>query len=288
MALEIVDYKYSEITKNLSDLILIILSKEYPLRIGEICQRLSKEFAVRPTFQAVRKSLNTLATKKILLIENKSYRINKNFILDQKRLMDAMQKNYFSGEKPEKAINWNKSPETPTTYVCESLLKADQLCNEIILDWAHDLKEEEDHVFCFQTPHYWYVFGQLGVESTILLELQSLKVDAYYTVDNTRLLDKWTRIFYKDYNVNYYVNSKPDHTKTTIGVFGDFVVQYDYPEDIFKAIDIFYKESKDLKTMNISKIAKILKMKTPINLVVMKNKLIAAKLKQEMTRKFKS
>ena len=287
MALEVINSKYSEITKNLNDLILLILAKEYPLKIGEICLRLRREFNVKLTFQAVRKSLNILVDKKILIYQDKAYAINKNFILDQKRFADTMLKNYFTGEHPVKAIDWNKSPEAPTMYTCDNLLKADQLCNEIILDWVHQRKKEDDPTFCFQTPHYWYIFGQLGVESNILEELRELGIDAYYYVDNATIIDKWTKQFYDAHHIKYVVTTKPTKTKTTIGVFGDFIVQYDYPEDVYKIIDEFYQKTKDLSTMNLSTIAKILKTKTPITLTVMKNKLIAAKLKEEMKSKFK-
>ena len=75
MALEVIDSVYGEYKKQLNDLILITLAKEYPLKIGEICRILQNEFHITVSFQAVRKSLNILAERKILTINNKKYRL---------------------------------------------------------------------------------------------------------------------------------------------------------------------------------------------------------------------
>jgi len=287
MTLEVIDSRYGEAKKTLHDLIIIILAKEYPLKIGEICQRLRKQFNVKLSFQAVRKSLNILTERKILIIKDKAYFINKNHILEVKRLTDQLMKNYFSGEKQVAQKEWSDVEGSYTTYTFENLIKTDQFCNEIILDWAYNLKEEDDRVFCFHSPHYWYVFGQLGLESSILTDIKANGIDAYYLADGNTLLDKWTIKFYKGHKINYKISPQKEKLKTTMGVFGDFIVQYDYPEELFNKIEEFYTNTKNLETMDITKIAQILKFKTSITMTVMKNKTIACKLKEEILSKFK-
>ena len=41
MAIEVFDTRYGDYKKQIPDLILVILAKEYPLKIGEICYRFS-------------------------------------------------------------------------------------------------------------------------------------------------------------------------------------------------------------------------------------------------------
>ena len=70
MTLEIIDSRYGEYKKIVCDIIMIILAKEYPLTIGEITKQLKNNFEVDISFQAVRKSLNNMVDRKILLVED--------------------------------------------------------------------------------------------------------------------------------------------------------------------------------------------------------------------------
>ena len=286
MALEIIDNRFGEYKKLLPDLLLLILTKEHPLTIGEITARLRNNFNVKISFQAVRKCLNNMLERKIINVEDKTYSINKNYVLELKRMTDQILKNYFQGSKKSKVVAWSEKPESYASYVFENFIKTDQFCNEIILDWAHNIKDEDDHTFCFQSPHYWYVFGQLGTESSFLTEIKALKVKAHYIADGHTLLDKWTKKFYDAHEVKYKINSSVTKMKTSIGVFGDFVVQYDYPNELYEEIGKFYKETKNLETLNITQIAVLLELKSKIIFTVMKNKAIAQKIKEELLSKF--
>src|SRR3989344_333366 len=271
MTLEIIDSRYGEYKKIVCDIIMIILAKEYPLTIGEITKQLKNNFEVDISFQAVRKSLNNMVDRKILLVEDKKYFVNKNYILELKRITDQLLKNYFQGSKLGKVVVWSEKPESHSTYVFENFIKTDQFCNEIILDWAHNLKEGEDNRFFFQSPHFWYIFVQLGIESSFLKEIKALKVKAYYLCDGKTLLDRWTKKFYDAHNIKYMINTFSTSMKTTIAVFGDFVVQYDYSASIYEKIEEFYKVAKDIDTTNLAKIAQLSEFPTNISLIVMKN-----------------
>ena len=281
MALEIVDSRYGEVSKSLPDLIIIILAKEYPLRMGEINKKLKRDFNVKLSFPAIRKSLNIMTEKKILKLKDKSFSINKNYILENKRLSDQLLKNYFIGEKAEKSLP-AKSKESHSTYMFENLIQADQFWTEIVLEWAYNLKENDDKRFFFHGPHCWYIFGHLGLESTFLLELKSHNIKPYYLVEGRTIIDKWSKNFYESHHVNYAINKNSKIFNTAIGVFGDYIIQYEYPEKLFKEMEKFYNSSKNFETMKITEIALLLKMKTNINLIVMKNKTIASTLKEEI------
>lgn len=288
MALEMQDYRFGEHLKTVNDFVLIMLAKESPLTIGQVAKKLRADFKVSITFQGVRKSLHTLTRRKVLESQGTSYRISKQFILEAKRLSDQMMKNYFPGDKGTPGIRWTETSITQkqATYTFEDFIRADQFCNEIILDWAYNRKEGEDSTFCFQSPHYWYVFAQLGIESSFLLELKRLKVDAFYLCEGNTLLDKWTKRFYDTHKIRYALTKKGERMKTTIGAFGDFIVQYDYPEDLFRQVESFYRKAASLETMNLSQIAKLSEFKSSITFTVIRNRAIAEKVKRDILSKF--
>ena len=286
MALEVIDSVYGEYKKQLNDLILITLAKEYPLKIGEICRILQNEFHITVSFQAVRKSLNILAERKILTINNKKYSIEKNYALELKRITDQIMKNYFSGHKDNKSLPTQKT-ETISTYEFEDIIKVDQFWAEIVLDWMQNLKEQDEHTVLFHGPHCWYIYGHLALEYNYLAELKSHNIKLYYLINGNTLIDQWAAKFYNNY-AEYKINNPPKEMKSVIGVFGDFIIQYDYPEEIYSRMEEFYHKAKTLDTTELKKIAEILKQKTSIKVILMKNKILAEKIREEMLSKFKN
>ncbi len=286
MALEIQDPRYGAYSKNLPDLILIVLARQYPLRTGDIVRILKKEFFIRLSFQAIQKSLRMLEARKILISTDKGFSIAREYILEMKRLTDQMLSNYYHGSKLGNIREWSSKLESFSTYTFDNFIMLDQFCNEIILEWARNLKEGDDRTYCFQSPHFWYVLGQTGVESSLLAELRALHIDAYYVAENKTLLDTWTKRFYDKHGISYIINKKPSMAKTTIGVFGDFVIQYDYPDSIQTRIAAFYKHTKNLDTFDLAGIAKLLSSTTKIQFTVLKNKAIADKIKNEIISLF--
>jgi len=285
MALEVIDSRYGEYKKQLNDLILVVLAKEYPLKIGEICHRLKNEFYVNLSFQAVRKSLNAMAERKVLIVKDKSYSIDKNYSLEMKRLSDQIMKNYFSGYNDKKSLPTQKQ-ESISTYEFEDLIKVDQFWAEVVLDWMYNLKEQDERIVLFQGPHCWYIFGHLALEYNYITELKSHNIELYYLVDGNTLLDKWAQKFYSNW-AQCKINSTSKEMKTVIGVFGEYIIQYDYPDDLYSQMDEFYRRATELELIDLKKIAQLLKFKTKIKTVVMKNKILAQKIKDDIIRNFR-
>jgi hypothetical protein len=285
MALEVIDSRYGEYKKQLHDVILLVLAKEYPLKIGEICHRLKNEFHVELSFQAIRKSLNAMVERKILSLKDKSYSIDKNYSLELKRISDQIMRNYFAGDKRGKSLP-TQTKEAISTYEFETLILADQFVNEVIFDLVYNMKESDDNRFFFNGPHLWYVFAHLGMEQAVLEDVFLHKIKIYNLTNGNTVLDKWEKKFYGKYG-RYQINPDSTEIKTALNVFGEYIIQYDYPEEIYSRLEEFYQSTKDLETLDLIKIADILRFKTKIKVMVMKNKTIADKLREEILSKFK-
>ena len=226
-----------------------------------------------------------MVERKILILKDKAYKIDKSYSLEMKRLSDQIMKNYFSGHIDNKSLPTQKQEEM-TTYEFEDLIKVDQFWAEIVLDWVYNLKGQDDHRVVFQGPHCWYIFGHLALEYNYISELKAHSIESYYLINEDTPLDKWASKFYNNW-ATYKINSPNPEMKTVIGVFGNYVIQYDYPEELYSQLEKFYQDSKDLESVNLRQIAEILKFKTKIKVIVMKNKTIALKLKEEILSKFK-
>src|SRR3989344_101951 len=282
MAVELFIPEYGKTKKTLQDIIMIILAKEFPLTTGEIAKRAKGNFKVGVTFQAIRKSLRALVEKKVLIEKDKAFLVNKEYILELRRLSDQFLRNYFTAERKNKLPTWSSVGEGHTSYVFDNLLQADKFWGEVVLDWARNLKEDEDRRFCFHGPHCWYPLGHLGTESDFLLELKENKVKSYYLVEGNTPLDVWTKEFYIEHKVNYSINKPWRELKAAIGVFGEFIIQFDYPGTTYRKIEEFYKKSSSLSGMNMAAIARLLKGNIEIKLVVINNQTIALKLKEDI------
>jgi len=290
MALEITDQRYGSFSKTLPDMILLILAKEYPLTVGQITKILKGEFKAKVSYQAVRKSLFALAKRKILAESENKFSVSKEYLKEQKRLLDQFFANYFTAENKEKLPLYSKKREEYTTYTFETLLQVDKFWGELVLDWAYNLKKEDDKRFVFNGPHCWYVLGHLGAEYDFLNLLKANGVTCYYLVEGKTLLDKWSKDFYQTNGAVYKINEKknPHILRTAMGVFGDNIIQFDYPEDIFRQMEKFYSSTKSFSSLEINKIAEILKKKTSIKFIFSKNQVVADKLKEEIIAKCKN
>jgi len=284
MALEVIDSRYGDYKKQLNDLILVILAKEYPLKIGEIHHKLKNEFNITLSIQAVRKSLNIMVNRRILTVKEKAYAIEKSYTLELKRLTDQILKNYFSGHKDNKSLPTQKQ-ESISTYEFEDLIKVDQFWAEIVLDWMYNLKESDEKICLFHGPHCWYVFGHLALEYNYIVELKSHNIELYYLIEGNTEIDKWVSKFYNNWTA-YKINPQTREMKTVIGVFGEFIIQYDYPDDIYSRMEKFYTDAKSLESAELKSIAEILKSKTKIKVTVIRNIAMAESIKNDILSKF--
>lgn len=285
MAIEITDSRYGKSKKTLHDIILLILAKEFPLTIGEISKRIKKNFKIKLTFQAIRKSILILKERKILEEKEKKYSIKKSYILETRQFSDQLLRNYYLGEKNKALPTWYPE-EKYTEYIFKNLLQADKFWGEIVLDWARNLKENDEKEFYFHGPHCWYPFGHLGTENDFLRELNEHGVKCYYLVDSNTRLDKWIKSFYEDCHAKY-ITINNNQIKSALGIFGNFIIQFDYTDSIFKELDDIFKKTNNIEDISLSRIALLLKKESKVNLTVTNNKMIAQKLKNELKVNFR-
>ncbi len=288
MSLELSVSDESKIKKTLSDGIIFILSREFPLTIGEITKRIKKHFKINPTFQAVRKAILALKERKIILLNSNLVSINKEYILEEKKLTDQLLASYFSLQKDKKSALFSEDAEH-STYFFENLIQADSFWSELVIDWQKTLKKGDDYRFFFYGPHCWYPFGHLGLERDFLMQLRGNDVKLYYLVGNDFPLDKWIGKFYKSLKVNYKTKNEKNSTRNKIamGIFGDFVIQFEYPKETYDLLNKIFKNSKNLESINLSELANVLKRNSKIKFTILRNNLIADNLKKEILNNFK-
>jgi hypothetical protein len=282
MAVHLQDPRYGASTKTLHDLILLVLSKEYPLRGGEIKARLQRQFDVSVSVQAVHKALQTLKERSILEEEQNRYKVRKEYVLEIKGFAEEMAKSYFPGDARAVPLR-TREGHSERSFEFATLVQADKFWSEVVLEWARNLPPGEDKRFFFHGPHCWYVFGHLVLERDFLEELHRHGIRAYYLVDGQTGMDASVGRFYVAHHVRYAIGKGEKKTQSALGVFGSSVIQFEYPAPLLKRLDAFFaREGKD----DLARIADILGEDTKIILSVLSNKTIAEKLKDEIFSRF--
>ena len=78
---------------NVKNLVFSILANEYPLKIIEITNLIRKRYGKTVSFQAVRKSLFELIEEGIIIKDQKSFSLNKNWIFETKNELEKIYNN---------------------------------------------------------------------------------------------------------------------------------------------------------------------------------------------------
>ena len=78
---------------NVKNLVFSILANEYPLKIIEITNLIRKRYGKTVSFQAVRKSLFELIEEGIIIKDQRSFSLNKNWVFETKYELEKIYNN---------------------------------------------------------------------------------------------------------------------------------------------------------------------------------------------------
>jgi hypothetical protein len=275
----------SGVRKTSPELILLILSKEYPLTIKEIHTRLKDKFKIKVSFQAIRKTLNIMVEQNKLDQKRKEYQVSKEWIKDNKQLMDNLIKNYFTGERKEKPPKISSIGKESQVYHFENPLQTDKFFGELLLDVASMPVEK---ILCIQAMHYWYFLGHFGTESDFIQEMIRRRTKLYYVAYGESALDRLSKKFYKQHGVEFEIIKKQEFDKySEIGVMDDLIIEIRYPKEFVDELQSIFKRTKKLEDLDFLKFGKTIKGSYPTTLTILRNKTIANNIRESILRYFK-
>jgi len=83
------------------DAIVNVLASEWPLTLKEIYFAVVKQYSLRVSYQAVHKALKQLVEFKVLVKQERRYRLNIEWIRNLKMLGASLEKEYSQSKKEE-------------------------------------------------------------------------------------------------------------------------------------------------------------------------------------------
>ena len=267
---------------NVKSLVFSILTREYPLKIIEIKNLINKRYGKMVSFQAVRKAMLELLDDGILMKKDYSFVINKQWVLESKKALDELYSTIYLEEKIPVKIS--SIGEELSVFSFNSLAELMKFWEDLINDWFSKLSGRSMKVNCWQGAHSWEALLFPETEQRIMSQLKKKGVRSYILTTGNTDLDKLVLKFYKDLGIKVLrVPSSSFFDKEYyVGTYGDLVVQTRYPKEIVEEMDLFFKKTKSLKTLDLKELSEITNKKINIKLSVSKNPDMAKQINQSI------
>jgi hypothetical protein len=276
-----------EDTKNAKDLVFSILSSKQPLTMIEIVNIIHKQYNVSLTYQAVKKAIDNLIQKKVLVKNGKHLKINKEWLINLKIQIDNMIAKYETGK-----VVSNYKAETldheSSVYTFSTLIDLDNFWNDILMYLADNLKEDETKIFITISHYPWWLLINLGKE-TKTFDYYNKKGIKCYTIHHTDYpLTLWGKKIYADVGMDFAIfkDSKAKEW-VNMNVIGDTIIQITYSKDIIEKVKEIYKKYGSLDSIGMQEIAKLAYIQCEAKFNVFKNPEIAQSLRERYLKLFK-
>ncbi len=270
-----------ESTKNAKDLVITLLSQEQPLSIIELTNKIKKQYVVSITYQAVRKAVDNLNNQNVLTKTGKRYAISKDWLLQLKSFFDKLLTNY-ENRTTLKLFNAEFAKEDYALYTFNNLYDLDNFWDEVMTHWADHEKENKDY-YSYTHYHWWLVIN-LGKETKLFTNFKKKKINSHVILRNVSPLNRWAGSVYADMDVKIIENiQKDDFPMVDINILGNTVIQVNYPPNLAKKLQLFFKKYKSVQEMSLKEITQLAHEPGDIKFILFKNPTIV----RNMVRSFK-
>jgi hypothetical protein len=268
--------------ENVKDLIFTILTKEYPLRIIDLMNLIKKRYGKSVTFQAVRKAIFELKNENVLLQEDKKFLINKDWIFETKRELDEIYLNLTEKNIKPKSIDSIKGEVS--VFLFDSLGEMMKFWQKIIDDWYTNFKKGDPNVNSYQGAHGWEGLLYADYERKLMSRLRSKGIKSYALSMGSTPLDKYIWRFYSNagLKVGFSHASSSFDKSYYVATYGETIVQSNYPTEIVRTMDEFFKKNKSIEKMDLSELSDIVNKKIPIKLTVIKDLAMAKQINKSI------
>jgi len=267
---------------NVKNLVFSILTKEYPLKIIELTNFIRKRYGKSITFQAVRKAILQLVEDGVLLKENNQFSIDKEWVIDGKKQLDILYKELTKEKINPKSIDSIKGEVSVFTF--NSLNELMKFWQDLIDDWFVNFKKGEYNINCYQSAHVWEGLLHLDREKKLMGQLKKKGILSYIMSTGNTPLDKNIRKFYRDIGIKVTINASTSSFDKSyyVGTYGDLIIQSQYPEEIVKDLDHFFKKNKTIKEFNLKELSDIVNKNVKIKLTIIKNLAMAKQINKSI------
>jgi len=256
--------------ENVKNLVFSILTSEYPLKLISLKNFIHKRYGKAVTFQAVRKATLLLVSEGVLLREGNTFLINKEWVNNSKTILEEL---YLKLNKRESQKTTESIGGNVTVFTFSSLNNMMRFWQQLIDEWYKKFNPKDYPYNCYQAAHLWEGLLHSDDERIIMHQLKGKKIKSYILTTGNSPLDKQIVRFYKKIGITTHLepSSSSFDKSYYVGTYGDLVVQTQYPEEIVKELDLFFKKNKTLQDLDLVKLSEIVNKKQEIKLTVIKD-----------------
>jgi len=259
--------------RSVKDIIVEILSVEWPLSCRKIHWQLRKKYNVSITYQAVHKTLKQMVLENILMEENKKYKINIDWAKKIEEFAKMVSKKYKNDH-----ININSNTIQMTFGNSMEMM-------EFLIDGIRSGFFGDSSMIYSELIH---VPGLFTIDMRTLEKLKKItkKSKFYMLVKNKTILDESFLNLLKNYKINSKICVDCANNFDTY-IIGSTVVEVFYENGYKRRLDNFYKSVKSIVSFNMPKFYEnIIIKKTKINVFIIRNSELAEKMKEQIKKKF--
>ncbi|MBU1111831.1 MAG: hypothetical protein KJ896_03555 [Nanoarchaeota archaeon] len=268
--------------EGVKDLVFTILSKEYPLRIIQLTNFIKKRYGKSVTFQAVRKAVLELTSEGVLIKREDKFSVNKKWVLETKTMLDDLFVDLNKNLTTPKDIH--SVSEEVSVFTFHSLNELMKFWQDLIDDWYAHFKNGDYHINCYQAAHAWEGLLHLDREKELMGQLKKKSIQSFILSKGNTPFDRNIRKFYKSIGVKVAINSSMSSFDKSyyVGTYGDLIVQTQYPEEIVRDLDHFFRKNKTIKDFDLKELSDIVNRKGGIKLTVIKNLAMAKQINKSI------
>jgi len=254
---------------SVKDLIVLILSSEFPLRLKRIHSLLTKKYGCNTTFQATYKAVSDLLEKGVVVKAGKEYSLNKSWIVKLNFFASDLEKSYQS-DKGFPVIEENDN----LSLNFDALADVDRFVLAKLE--AYPEEREKVRVVAFLSHLWWPMF--YSFREYLQLKEISRKMDlSIYCVGNTAL-DKWCAKYYSAIGIKVETGAKHSHQNDLI-VFKDYVIQIFYPKKVLNEMSKVFSKYNKVDQLCVPEFySKIFEKRVNVQLLINRNPLLSKEL----------
>lgn len=269
-------------TKNI---IISILSNDWPLETKKIFTTIRKEFGKNISYQGVHKTLNELLIEKILIKQQKCFSINTDWLNKVEEFASKVKSNYQTNSKLFfEGVREFKQEGDTQTIVFNSY--ADAELYRKTLQTQYFSSKEKKFSYVTQTAHLKSPLIYSEKSLTGIREVSAMGINCYLLVNGNSVIDDYCANYYANKFINVKLGANCAKKCDTM-VLGDIVTQTYLPQELRTKINKIYEQTKSIEKIRIPKFYKeIYENQTPIKFIVMKNQEIAEQIRQQTKNQF--
>jgi predicted transcriptional regulator len=280
MAFEITIPQLKPKNKTTKDLIIAILSENWPLTSKKIYNIVRNSYNINVTYQAVHKTIKQLLNQDVLEKHGRELKLNTEWIEQIREFAYNLENSYKNNNKQTTFF----SNSEINNMVFKTFQELDRFLFKFIKNNLIEIENNGEASYSYWR-HGWWPLLYIKDELKFLKEAKIAK-NYYIIIMNNTIIDNWCSGFFSKIGMNIETGINLECNYDFL-VYNDFVIQIYYPQDLKKSMDIFYTSLKDIRDLDIDYMLKtIFERETQIHLLIMRNAMIAKELKRKILNLF--